>query len=560
MAQSGKDRGFWLLGGGLERLTGLKLPSLRQVLLRFLQLHVAEKNSVRKSANIAATETMSFWLKAQIPTQRVDKVINKIEKVHSNWRHLKNESKLKLKCQSAKQKLFSEQLDDLFDIARENALNDLKIKEDRDFLLAQREKGRKGTMGPVDKKFVTRVKERNKKKQQEKERTLNEIIRKQYLMKPSLNISISSDSEVEGTPDELFTPRLPPKKPRVKNVWSTDLTSALDRAKVSNRSATYVVAATAQSLGHDINDLSVNRETIRIARKKNREKITNEVMSAFTPDTALVIHWDGKMLQSLTNSTEKVDRLAVLVSGDGVMKLLGVPSISSGTGEEQATAVFELIKKWGIVDQVAMMSFDTTASNTGIRNGACVLLEQKIKKNLVGLPCRHHIFELIIAAVFNVLMGPSTGPNIKLFQRFSEKWVNLNKLEYEDGMSDVTVVEKMCLVKEDILNFIRQQLHDVQPRDDYREMLILSMLFLGAKPEGGVVIWKPGAYHRARWMAKIIYCLKIYLFRSQFNLTEREIKGLRDFNLFIVSCYLKAWFTAPSPSASPRNDLQLLLR
>jgi len=36
--------------------------------------------------------------------------------------------------------------------------------------------------------------------------------------------------------------------------------------------------------------------------------------------------------------------------------------------------------KYGISDQVSAMSFDTTASNTGHRAGACVLLEKKLTK------------------------------------------------------------------------------------------------------------------------------------------------------------------------------------
>jgi hypothetical protein len=44
-------------------------------------------------------------------------------------------------------------------------------------------------------------------------------------------------------------------------------------------------------------------------------------------------------------SKELVDRLAVLVSGDGTMKLLGVPKLPNGTGEAEATAVFDLIQE-----------------------------------------------------------------------------------------------------------------------------------------------------------------------------------------------------------------------
>ena len=44
--------------------------------------------------------------------------------------------------------------------------------------------------------------------------------------------------------------------------------------------------------------------------------------------------------------------------------------------------------------------------------------------------------------------------------------------------------------------------------------------------------------HQARWMAKAIYSLKIWL-------TVRESQGLRDLNIFITKIYIKFWFLAP---------------
>lgn len=66
--------------------------------------------------------------------------------------------------------------------------------------------------------------------------------------------------------------------------------------------------------------------------------------------------------------------------------------------------------------------------------------------------------------------------------------------------------------------------------------------------------------HRARWMARAIYSLKIYLFRKQFNLTKFELKALTRINKFILTVYLEAWFTAPDAISAPRHDLTLLKR
>ena len=59
-------------------------------------------------------------------------------------------------------------------------------------------------------------------------------------------------------------------------------------------------------------------------------------------------------------------------------------------------------------------------------------------------------------------------------------------------------------------------------------------------------------------MAKLIYCLKIYLFRSQFHLTIRELAGLQQFNIFVMQVYLKAWCTCRCTTSASRSDLKLL--
>jgi len=102
------------------------------------------------------------------------------------------------------------------------------------------------------------------------------------------------------------------------------------------------------------------------------------------------VHWDGKILPDITGK-DNVDRLPILVSGDGVSKLLSVPKLESGTGEAISNAVIESLFDWSITDRVQSLSFDTTASNTGHINGACKLIEEKIGRKLLYLACRHHI-------------------------------------------------------------------------------------------------------------------------------------------------------------------------
>jgi len=97
-----------------------------------------------------------------------------------------------------------------------------------------------------------------------------------------------------------------------------------------------------------------------------------------------------------------------------------------------------------------------------------------------------------------------------------------------------------------------------QPRDDYLELLHLSWTFLGGAPGSRVKFRAPGAMHHARWMAKAIYSLKIYMFQDQFVLTAAEKKGVTDISLFVALIYSRYWNEAPVAERAPFNDARLL--
>ena len=78
------------------------------------------------------------------------------------------------------------------------------------------------------------------------------------------------------------------------------------------------------------------------------------------------------------------------------------------------------------MDKGKAMCFDTTSSYTGHRNGACVLIEQKLKKDMLHFACRHHIYELVLASVFSESMPVSSGPDVSIFKRFIYIYINLH--------------------------------------------------------------------------------------------------------------------------------------
>lgn len=104
---------------------------------------------------------------------------------------------------------------------------------------------------------------------------------------------------------------------------------------------------------------------------------------------------------------------------EGITQLLGVPKIKSGTGEQQANAIFDIINDCGVINKLQNVFCDTTASNTGRLNGAYILLEQLIGQNLLYLPCRRQIFELVLRSVFEVKLKINTiGPDVPFFKKF----------------------------------------------------------------------------------------------------------------------------------------------
>jgi len=451
---------IYLLGSTVTDILGCKLPSNRQVFGLFLHLHLTEHLTIRSAATEVIQKVFSFWYRARIPLRQLQHCISKLEKLFSEWTVLKKHKNRETPLHKQKETAFLDSLEDLFDVAHADALQLIKIPEDRDFLLAQREKGRHGVMGSADQALADRERRAKKFAEQEEKRRLEaKAYADQMANKASTEdyVSCSTSSTEDDTDNE--NPQVEvrgsgsPKPKRLrrarKNIITPGLAAALDRTGISSRQATFVLAEAAKCFGHDMADVNVNRMSIHRHRKQHRAQFVKEYKSKFPLSASLVVHWDGKLMEDLT-SKQHVDRLPVIVTGEGISQLLGVPKIASGTGEAQASAVKCLIDEWNLCDRVGALCFDTTASNTGNKAGACVLLEQKLQRNCLYLACRHHIFELLIGAAFEKTMGVSSGPEVQLFKRFREHWAFIDKERFHPGPTDEYVKNVLADVRDEI--------------------------------------------------------------------------------------------------------------
>lgn len=273
----------------------------------------------------------------------------------------------------------------------------------------------------------------------------------------------------------------------------------MDKCRVSDRDAVHLLVAAAEAFGQDSKDFVINRSSIRRCRERLRRERAETIQQQFGSFElqAVVVHWDGKLLPAVTGK-ETVDRLAVVISSEDTKQMLGVPTLKAGTGREQADAVFQTLVEWDLTEMVKAICFDTTSSNIGRLNGACILLEQLLDRELLYLPCRHHIYELVLKSTFDVKMPGSTGPDVKIFKRFQQSWSQINIKYFKSGFEDA-YVSKYLNNSEEVLAFVRSYLENQQQtREDYRKFLELTSVFLGEIPPRGISFRIPGAMHHAR--------------------------------------------------------------
>jgi hypothetical protein len=187
------------------------------------------------------------------------------------------------------------------------------------------------------------------------------------------------------------------------------------------------------------------------------------------------------------------------------------------------------------------LCFGTTSSNTGVHSRAITVIQQAFNKRMLFLACRHHILEIVAAAVFDMFFS-SSGPQIGIFSRFKENWQFVDQscfapLEKDTGGNGcLTEAEKDWLEqkKQEIVSFLHSQLSQANLlRDDYLEFLKLCLVILDEREPGKESVqFSPG-----------IYCLNMNCFREQFRLTPNELQAMKRIVSFTVATYVKAWFS-----------------
>lgn len=268
------------------------------------------------------------------------------------------------------------------------------------------------------------------------------------------------------------------------------------------------------------------------------------------------MHWDTKLLPDITGS-EKVDRMPVVISQKSGAQLLSVPKIGSGSAIDMADGVFTAVKEWNIQENIIGLSFDLTNANSGQWGGAAFLLERLFGRSLLKLGCQHHLYEIMLRAAYEAHFGATSAPTPPIFERFRKDWPTINQSNFEPGIRSSFIKRQLEDISDDIIEFCQNELENKFVRDDYKELLVLTLIFLG-EDSGQIRFRPPGAMHHARWMSKAIYALKMFMFSKVFSMSEIEKEALILFCLFIIRFYVRAWTRCTHAMEAPLQDLNFL--
>ena len=277
------------------------------------------------------------------------------------------------------------------------------------------------------------------------------------------------------------------------------------------------------------------------------------------------------MTPTLQNPRVCEERLTVIVGDTKQMKLLGVPNFLKGPDQSCKEIIAELtmnlMNKWNCSDHIVNITSDITSSNTSHLTAACIAIQDRLKRAVLWSGCRHHIGEVLLTHVFNDLkIEASKSPDVTLFTRLRSNWELMshyseNILPFRSADNDMQAQELLKLMKDEA---VARATEDVEYlRDDYCEFSVVSLLYLSAS-KGDVTFRRPGAQHKARWMAKLIDSLKIALCEAQIAelpsgaiTTRQQGPKIRAFATFVTYVYVAWWLTCKNSVDAPWSDLQI---
>ena len=584
-----------------------KLPTNRVIMQRYqtlrLESAVPNKAEIRPFANTIANELMEIWGKANVSTKPRKACVEHIVRLISSWSTFLSNSH-KSDPSGEKVQKFRTKMDELCDIAAadlEETMRSTNLptwKRDFEFYLNNKS-GKHDVMEGLDKNTASRVK-RTQVRAVRKEKYAQKVMSKAESSLSSSTNESELDKLIGDNVDECednVAAALDPdvsltewrkrelnQKPETINIQlprkglAKALAPGAARMKLSSRQS-FAVAADMIKVGNGkLADFNISRASVYRQRRDGEHEFGEKLLSKFmnNPNVKyLIIHWDGKIVQYDTGRKE--DRIVILLQSIGVIppQFIGSPKVPNGTGQAMYDVMMRYLDAHKVLERkdikLVGMCFDTTASNTGVRQGSATRLDKQVSYSLLWFGCRHHAAERHMVWADEAVRGaPKPGGEDPLFKRFENHFdfIDLDDLKFWDGNTNGN-------------NWFSQQANNVRVfaenlnvseswiREDYQELNELLIAYFGGvvrrRGLDGTVYNHPwhmeraGAVSTARFMGRSLYFIKIEMTKHQLPETvisteeKTEVGRVAKFTLFL---YAKYFLQTMVPAAAPRLDLE----
>ena len=294
-----------------------------------------------------------------------------------------------------------------------------------------------------------------------------------------------------------------------------------DKNLLSSRQAVEMAGATlssSESNGSDLSRLTLSHSSLHRKRDQLRirsDKMITEAWQKKTKNTLFLLYWDEKSLKHIrqVDGSNSYMAVGILDLFTGEEKTLSVLEMDNGTAQEGVAAVIDSLQRWNISkNQIVGCVFDTTNTNSGWKSGVVVRLEEYLAQRIIHIYCRNHVFERMVNDIVSVCLGPSTSPEELSYKFLINNW----KIIDTNNREKLQISRKTRYELQDVIEYATKMLNEVKLKDDYQEVLRLTLVLLGALPENySFSVRPPGSISHARWMAKILCEFKIVMFSSQ---------------------------------------------
>ena len=579
---------YEILGSGVfesdKEIKSSRLPTRK---LFFFLAH-SQTVSNREAANATATIIKEYYDKARIPSIAFHKIAEAVLKLHTDFKDLRriekplrDNSVPNKQCQRIED--YKNDLQKTFKVWPRNALEKISIEEDRQFLISM-DTDRVATMTlTTDDTLFRKESSYKKRKDAEQKRIADEKTRCETAETVCVTETecVEDEDEEDDDPEYVNSENIGGERKHRRSVKTginifmphdilrhPKVVQSLVRNSISSSAIASVLRSIIEGCNGDPSKVVLSYTQIERYKVETVTKIYEDIQENWTPSNVSLIHWDGKLMDTL-DSSMKSERLPILLSGENGIKLLGVPEIptksTEGMGKLISQSSLSLLEEWKCKSSVKGMVFDTTSANTGAQTAGCISMQHVLNRPLLWIACRHHVGEVVLSHVWDALkIEASKSPDVSLFTRFKEQFATLTHSDIQ--IKDIP--ECLKTKREAIISLCRdysllKNLH----RGDYKELVSLTLLYLNADEDGHEVKFqKPGALHKARWMSKLIYSIKIDLLSKQImdNLPKGSIFSVAQkplierFVQFVIFVYVPWWLTCPIAANAPKNDLILL--